>query len=432
MATDTSAAKVGAAQRRIRRGLEILPASLLPLPSVMSSPPTVTPGANNSNPMAASAVTANSAIPNSTPIAWTDPRFRFLGGDAVVAGVSFPDSIMAFYDQITSSVNPANMRVAFTHDGPSFEFCVKILTVQKFRLWVNGQPATVTAQLPGGSNGNVVLILVNFGSTAMRHIVIEGHALYFGGVRIGPNDSLSPSLLPPSPRAMVYGDSYTEGTGAGASFLGYPQTLGHLTGWHDLWNSGVGGTGYLNDAGGGGKTTFRGRVADDLVAYAPDVVIVAGGINDYVGHTAADIGTEAGLLFAAIRSGVPGVTLIVLGPWDNAGTVPTANFVQTRDALRVAALANGASLFIDNIGGPYPWSGNVNNYTGQGWITGTGHVGATTGSGNADLYIASDAVHPSQAGHDYLAHRLAADIMAWRQAGAPAGAVAVNGLVTVP
>lgn len=43
----------------------------------------------------------------------------------------------------------------------------------------------------------------------------------------------------------------------------------------------------------------------------------------------------------------------------------------------------------------------------EGWITGNGKVGATTGNGNADIYISSDGTHPSNAGHEYLAWRLA-------------------------
>jgi phospholipase/lecithinase/hemolysin len=50
------------------------------------------------------------------------------------------------------------------------------------------------------------------------------------------------------------------------------------------------------------------------------------------------------------------------------------------------------------------------------WITGTGRVGATTGTGNADTYIGSDATHPTDAGHAYLARRVVAALEELRAA----------------
>jgi lysophospholipase L1-like esterase len=40
-------------------------------------------------------------------------------------------------------------------------------------------------------------------------------------------------------------------------------------------------------------------------------------------------------------------------------------------------------------------------------FTGTGFAGATTGSGNCDVYIISDGIHPNDAGHAYMASWLA-------------------------
>jgi lysophospholipase L1-like esterase len=35
--------------------------------------------------------------------------------------------------------------------------------------------------------------------------------------------------------------------------------------------------------------------------------------------------------------------------------------------------------------------------------TGTGNAGATTGSGNCDVFVSSDGTHPTAAGHDFIA-----------------------------
>jgi hypothetical protein len=46
-----------------------------------------------------------------------------------------------------------------------------------------------------------------------------------------------------------------------------------------------------------------------------------------------------------------------------------------------------------------------------------GKIGATTGTGNSDIYSNSDGIHPPQVGHDYYAGRIAEDFLDWcRQA----------------
>lgn len=426
--------EVGAAQRairaerrRIERGiLRPNPGSfrLATLRAVMDSPPTVTVGSQN----------GATVIADSVLVPWDDAQFRYLGGRAVVAGASFPDTTLARYNQITSNANPANMRVEFMHDGAEFEFLVKALASERYRVIVNGEPATATAQTLGGTTGSLYLVHVAFGSRDIRHIEIDGAIMYFGGVRIGPNDALWTPDVAVGPRVIFFGDSYTEGTGAGMPSMGLAQTTGTLLGWRDLWISGVGGTGYLNDAGVVGKTTFRDRVEADVIAYDPAIVIVAGGLNDHsAGSTGAEVGAEAGRLFTEIIESVPGVTLIATGPWNNSGNAPTNRFVEIRDAIHAALVESGGHLFVDNIGGPEPMESNLNLYVDQGWITGTGNRTTPTGSGNADLYIGNggaDVGHPSQAGHDFLGQKLASDISAWVEAGSPTGAKVLHGVVT--
>ena len=52
-------------------------------------------------------------------------------------------------------------------------------------------------------------------------------------------------------------------------------------------------------------------------------------------------------------------------------------------------------------------SGDTVTTVGRSLITGTGKVGATTGVGNADLYISADGTHPTNAGHLAIASALA-------------------------
>ena len=43
----------------------------------------------------------------------------------------------------------------------------------------------------------------------------------------------------------------------------------------------------------------------------------------------------------------------------------------------------------------------------DGWQLGTGRTTSVSGTGNSNIYIGSDGVHPVQAGHDYLGMRAA-------------------------
>jgi lysophospholipase L1-like esterase len=227
-------------------------------------------------------------------------------------------------------------------------------------------------------------------SRVERKITVESQNFYFGGVNVGPLDSV---WAPPDPsdlRTMVFGDSYVEGAGGLFNALtGYANTLSKLMGWRDNWVSGVGGTGYLNNAA--TKLTFRQRVATDVIAYAPDVLIIAGGIND-AAYSDAAIQAEAALLFAQISAALPNTLVFVNGPWDP--------IFATRASIGTAIQAAIGSLrnfyYVNNLG--------------EAWQTGTGRVTAPVGDGNADIYTGSDGIHPTQAGHEYLANREATAI----------------------
>jgi lysophospholipase L1-like esterase len=68
-------------------------------------------------------------------------------------------------------------------------------------------------------------------------------------------------------------------------------------------------------------------------------------------------------------------------------------------AAAVAAFADPLMYFVPE----------VTNAAGP-WFTGTGSTAGAAGNGNCDVYISSDAIHPNDAGHAFLAGRLADDI----------------------
>jgi lysophospholipase L1-like esterase len=360
----------------------------------------VPPGYVVTGPSAASATTAISggvdvAPTDSGTFAIDTTHFRYSLATPVNIQPNWPRNFVKGTGlDSTYAVPPIGME--FDYSGSQLEFQVRGDGAGTIYVVSAGDRpvATLSPGLP--SDGSNYRYLVTFPDARLRTIRIEGSGA------LGPitRQSTATVALPESrsgPRVIVLGDSWTEGTGSGSVLLGYARQLGTIMGWRDIWSSGSGGTGYLAD----GVTTpprktFRARSATDVIAPAPNVVIVAGGIND-TAFTGAQVGAEATLLYAALVAGLPDVQIIVIGPWwPKAASTITNQVEANRVAIRAAAIAAGL-YFIDPVA--------------EGWITGTGHVGATTGDGNADVFISADGAHPSAAGHQYLAERLAGHLL---------------------
>jgi lysophospholipase L1-like esterase len=183
-----------------------------------------------------------------------------------------------------------------------------------------------------------------------------------------------------------------QAAGATIDFNGYAAILGDLLGFKDVWNGGVGGSGFIANTS-GTQTTFRQRLSDMVIA-APDIVLICGGLND-VGTptTPGQLSTEVTTYLNAIRAtpvlaSVPIVMMLDANSTPLAATQP----METAMASAMAAFRDPAMYFIPNVTDP---NGPC--------FTGTGYTGAPNGSGNSDIYIGSDAIHPNDAGHAYMA-----------------------------
>ena len=129
---------------------------------------------------------------------------------------------------------------------------------------------------------------------------------------------------PKGPRTIFLGDSFTEGTVAaypdGSCHGGYAITAGMVSGL-DAWPSEVGETGIVNDYGGlDGKKKFRDRVSTDVTPFAPEIAVIAGGINDRLLVADGTVTTsryrdEYDQLIGAIKTGAPAAKVVVLGPF---------------------------------------------------------------------------------------------------------------------
>lgn len=369
---------------------------LNPIPTAMASPPTVTPGSSGG-----STAIANSILYG--PSGTTTDVFSFFGCPATLGTVTPNDVMYSPQNTVSAGTvnNVGNFAVEFEWYGAEFELFVKG-TGAHYLLMVDGQYDNRDGRDDTATDGAGWLINYDFGSTAFRRIRFEFEAtVYFGGIRIGPNDSIWKSSAPRGPKVIVTGDSFTE------TFTTWPQMMGWLLGWRDIAIVGKGSTGYLDISAGG--DTFRDRAQKDIYDQNPDIVIVSGGLNDN-NRSYASILAEANTFFAEIRAELPDAILIVSGVQYVFGAADSG-IVPVRDAVRTAA-ATYADAYIEQIGGPYPYSGVDANYTDAGWMTGLGKVGATTGTGNSDIFRSADNTHPTQAGQDYRGFRHAQAIAA--------------------
>nr|WP_272921704.1 SGNH/GDSL hydrolase family protein [Streptomyces sp. SID1046] len=205
---------------------------------------------------------------------------------------------------------------------------------------------------------------------------------------------------------MVFGDSIPGGSNmstGGGSGTWFPRAARAL-GYADAWNEALGSTGYITA---GSTATLGTRAPIDVIPNSPDVLIISAGYNDNGGSQPA-IQSAAASLYSAIQVGLPSCRTYVIGCWSPTGS-PGASITNTDTTLRTAAAAAGLPFISPITGGVYNSAGTLIATHGP-WITGTGRVGATTGTGNADTYIGTDAVHPTDAGHTYLAGRVVAAV----------------------
>ena len=389
------------AQTSQGRGLlkpNVAAAQLLPLPKLLASPPTFTLGV-------ASAATA---ISGSVRYDVSDPAFRFFGGPTAIEGGGYRSALQAKNNG--SIILEANWGMEFEFYGDKFELELGGVSTSRCRMWVDNLGCdSILGQTGMATDSLGYKHLYEFSSVALRRIRFDFNAsTKLLGIRLAPTHSIWAASSPIGPKVVVTGDSFAEG------FNHWPKTMGWLLGWYDIQIVGKGSTGYLDTSA--GSDTYRDRIQKDVLDKSPDIVIVSGGLNDN-GFPAAAVQAEAVTLYQMIRNALPDAILIVSGVQYTNGTVANSSFVTTRDAIRAAAnTAYGdgtlAHLYIEQMGGPYPYSGTIGDYTNKGWMTGTGRVGATTGSGNSDLFRDTDSTHPTQAGHDYRGYRHAAAIAA--------------------
>ncbi|MFD4912837.1 SGNH/GDSL hydrolase family protein [Streptomyces virginiae] len=338
--------------------------------------------------------------------------FRYLGATGFQIGSGTPDSSnvlpISRYPNTrgTLSSSQSVWSVEFGTDAAVLQLRFNYQTAGMYRLWVDGRRYTDLMLPVGGTTpGSTHLMTISLGIAQARTVRLDFYTVPFGGVHLPPGATVW-STSARANRFMVFGDSLSDGssmnTGGGGGT--WAHKAARLLGYDDYWNESRGGTGYITS---GSFTTLANRVAADVVANVPTKLIVWAGYNDNAGSQPS-IGTAAASLYSTIQAGLPDCDVIVLGCWSPTGS-PGSTLTNTDATLKTAAAAAGLPFVSPITGSIYNAAGALVATHGA-WITGTGRVGATTGTGNADTYIGTDAVHPTDAGHRYLADRVVAAI----------------------
>lgn len=285
-------------------------------------------------------------------------------------------------------------------------------------IWVNGNLITtgdvaagtgLTASKPDGAGNNMcytfsgsglMFLKIKFPSVGRRHIRI-GHygAGGLGDLYFGAQHTAAP-LNQSSLNGIFFSDSFGTGTGGYSGLHGFGNFLTADFGQSGInfVNASEGSTGYVADSS-ATKFSFLARQSIDFPRnYTPDFTVTWASMNDRgVAGASSAISQHCAFLTQTWPNGLhaifgtdPGTTSI------NAGAGSKDVDIEATIAAAVSPyVAAGQVLYIPvqlDSAGP--------------WMYGTGHVGATTGDGNCDLFVSSaDTTHPSGEGHKYLGQR---------------------------
>lgn len=338
--------------------------------------------------------------------------YSYLGAGGFQIGSGTPDSTYVLpttrYPNTrgTLSSSQSIYSIEFGTDATAFQLRFNWQTGGCVRITVDGRRMTDLMQSLGGTTlGSTHMLTVTLGTAQPRLIRLDFAVAPYGGIYLPPGASMWKPATP-SKRIMILGDSISGGSNmnvGGGAGTWFPRAA-RLLGYSDIWNESLGGTGYITT---GSFATLGTRAPIDVIPNAPDTLIISAGYNDN-GGSQPSISSAAASLYSVVKAGLPGTVIYVLGCWSPTGSPATS--IQNTDAtIRLAAAVASLPFISPLTGGVYNAAGTLIATHGA-WITGTGRVGATTGSGNADTYIGTDAVHPTDDGHKFIANRVVAAI----------------------
>lgn len=348
-------------------------------------------------------------------VEWTNTNgTRVDGGSRIRDTSNFLITGSAFVDggvggAIIGSATGLLTQVTFMTDATTFQVVASGGSTPNAQFYVNGVPLTLAYGSGAVQSQSAFFWNFVFPTKAVRMITCEmvSPLAFFGVITSDATSKVFAPSFANSFRMAITGSSYISGSAQHpvTQSLGWGTLTAKLLNCSDYWQDAQGaGTGYL-----AGAPTLNyaapGRF-NALVAYNPDVVMIAGGgINDrnVGGITVAT--EQAAVLdyLQKLRLALPNALIMVIGA-EAGATGPLANIFQMELAVQqaVAQFADPYCIFIPQSSGSAQ----------KAWVSGTGTTAAPNASGNSDIYIGPDTIHPVQVGCFYYAQQSANGIIA--------------------
>lgn len=361
---------------------------LKPLATVMAAPPTLTWGV----------ASGASGISLAVTVARTSTELTYSGGNVV-------NTDWGYYTNTptASTVDVGEgFDIDFTHYGQKIE-PVFVATTRglKVDMYVEGEKITAAPTSPATvTNGAAYPYTVDFGSASARRIKLRVYAGGLVSIRTEASGTIWKTPRGKVTRLITIGDSFTA-PGYDWQENAWWRRVGERLGMDEVWPMAQSGTGYLQDLGAtSGRTAFGTRAINEAIPRNPHAVIFFGSVNDAaVSGYATTLGPAAKAAWAAVKNALPNCKVFVVGVQAPSAS-PSADYIAAGNIIRTAAqeqLGTTVDAYLDPLG----------------WFTGTGKVGATTGSGNSDIFTSNDGLHPTKAGNLYLGERIAQGLAAY-------------------
>lgn len=272
------------------------------------------------------------------------------------------------------------------------------VTGQTFMLYIDGVPAMLA---PQQLNAIAQYIHLIFPSAKTRYVEIKTD-MFIANITCKPLYRVWRAQPLKGPRMLVVGASYAQpvvwngSSGVADNFMkGMWQQIGEFIDLEDVWVEGIAGTGFLTRGSvssvGYPNNNYLDRVAGHITCNPEIIVFDTSFSNDALfGNSAAAIAAQAHSYFQTLRQSLPNAKCILL---DGIRTTTYGDYTSTfatvisnLQALRQDLYYIASGQYLDMAG-----------YT----------PGHTTGTGNTDVYIGNDGIHPTVEGHSYLRTRLA-------------------------
>lgn len=319
-----------------------------------------------------------------TALSCTDSRITYWGGAAIA-----PDNAAFGQMKSKSSSSFVGNQPFFTEIG--YDGTVLVLRAgvdvnkQKYLVWVDGKLAQASSEFLSATSGTIDITLTF--STARPRVITFLSTWGVHKITPATNSTVWKVDRSKGKKLALFGDSWGDISGEFLSGWGYRLAL--QLGYSDIVPSFQGGTGYYaTGTAGQGRRSFIGRFADEVGAYGFDDVIVNGSINDLPsalpGVARADVIAQMSAFYDVAAA--TGKRIFVFGTQYVDSTLDATYAAQD---LEIQQALDGRGEF----------------FSSTGWLTGTGKVGATTGSGNRDLYRDATGNHCTEAGYRYWSHR---------------------------